>query len=171
MDAGFYSEKSENSRYKNSKIKTNIHPIHHAKPQRSQAHIILHACGGRFLHRKKIVSYISTVTMSFGMMNSSNLNNRQKPLGDRSLNHSGNVGGGSGINNDHGNDLNMSSSTEKQSKHHTFSSNSTQSIAYVKKRKDYTPNHRRRTNVPFRSPITLCFERMLGAGAFQPQFL
>ncbi|OEU12301.1 hypothetical protein FRACYDRAFT_270582, partial [Fragilariopsis cylindrus CCMP1102] len=101
--------------------------------------------------------------MSFGMMNSSNLNNRQKPLGDRSLNHSGNVGGDSGINNDHGNDLNMSSSTEKRSKHHTFSSNSMQSIAYVKKRKDYTPNHRRRTNVPFRSPITLCFERMLGA--------
>ena len=31
MDAGFYSEKSENSKYKNSKIKTNIHPIHHAK--------------------------------------------------------------------------------------------------------------------------------------------
>jgi hypothetical protein len=113
--------------------------------------------------------------MSFGMMNSCNLNDRQKPLGDRSLNHSGNVvSGGSGINNDHGNDLKMSSSTEKRSNHHTISSNSKQSIAYVKKRKDYTPDHRRRTNAPFRSPITLCFERMLGAGKFLPfpqQFL
>ena len=106
------------------------------------------------------------------MMNSSNLNDRQMPLGDRSLNHSGNVvSGDSGINNDHGNDLKMSSGIEKRSNHHTIASNSTQSIAYVKKRKDYTPNHRRRTNVPFRSPITLCFERMLGAGAFPSQFL
>lgn len=30
----------------------------------------------------------------------------------------------------------------------------------------YTPNHRRSRNAPFKSPITLCFDRMLGAGKF-----
>jgi hypothetical protein len=122
-----------------------------------------------------IYIYISSVTMSFGM-NSSNLNDRRKPLGDRSLNHSGYVVSGGGvINNDHGNDLKMSSSTEERSNHHhIMSSNSKHSITYSKKRKDYTPDHRRRANAPFRSPITLCFERMLGAGKFLPfpqQFL
>jgi len=81
--------------------------------------------------------------MSFKINSKNNMDDKTKPLGDLSLNYSGPVvnGGGGVDNGDHVNDLKM------MYDHHNHR----------------TPDHRRRANAPFKSPITLCFERMLGA--------
>jgi hypothetical protein len=87
---------------------------------------------------------------------------RQQPLGDRSLNYSVTKRGN--IDKDSGSGFRMPivGRTEVLYKPQL------QSSSIVSKNINYTPNHRRnsggRGNAPFKSPITLCFDRMLGAG-------
>jgi hypothetical protein len=94
----------------------------------------------------------------------SNTTGLQQPLGARSLNYSVTKRGGIDHDSGSGLEMPMAGRTEECNKSHLKSS----SIA--SKNIDYTPNHRRtsggRGNVPFKSPITLCFDRMLGAGKF-----
>jgi hypothetical protein len=94
----------------------------------------------------------------------SNTTGRRQPLGDRSLNYP--VSKRGGIDHDRGSGLKvpMAGRTETCNKPHP----KVPSVA--NKNINYTPNHRRttggRSNAPFKSPITLCFDRMLGAGKF-----
>ena len=80
----------------------------------------------------------------------SNTIRHKQPLGERSLNHSISERG------DHGNGSVLKTNAVRKS------------IAY-------TPNHRRTPgglgNASFKSPITLCFDRMLGAGEFERESL
>lgn len=108
--------------------------------------------------------------MSFEINSNNNMDDKKKPLADLSLNYSGPVvNGGGGINNgDHVNDLKMMSSANTKRYDHIISSHLQYPISSTvsKKTNHCTPDHRRRANAPFKSPITLCFERMLGAGKF-----
>lgn len=93
----------------------------------------------------------------------SNPTGHQQPLGERPLNYS--VTNRVGIDRNSGSGLKMpiAGRTETCYIHHLKSSN------LVNKSIIYTPNHRRnsggRGNAPFKSPISLCFDRMLGAAA------
>jgi len=104
--------------------------------------------------------------MSFGMNNTTG---RQQPLGDRPLNYY--VASRGGVDHDSGSGLKMPSAnrTEMCSNPHIVSSHLQHSSSSNKNR-NHTPNHRRtpgeRVNAPFKSPISLCFDRMLGAGKF-----
>ena len=108
---------------------------------------------------------------------------QRKPLGDRSLNYyyGSVVHGVGGINNGgYGNDLKLISnanacsglrksemiSNDNQFQLSSNIKNPGTSCTISKKSNPYTPDHRRRSNAPFKSPITLCFERILGAGKF-----
>lgn len=81
----------------------------------------------------------------------------QQPLGDRCLNYSVTKRGG--MDHDSGRSLKMPTAGRTEVYHNPHLQNII-----------YTPNHRRnsgrRGNAAFKSPITLCFDRMLGAGKF-----
>ena len=93
----------------------------------------------------------------------SNTTGRQHPLGDRCLNYS--VSERGGIDHDSGRSLKMPTTGRTEVCYNPRLPNI-----------EYTPNHHRtsggRGNAPFKSPITLCFDRMLGAGKFclQPRY-
>ena len=103
-------------------------------------------------------------TMTFRI---SNTNGYQQPLGDRPLNYS--VTNTSDMERDSGSGLKMQNVDYKEihCNRHLQSS----SVAS----KSYTPNERKtpggRSSAPFKSPITLCFDRMLGAGKFARRVL
>jgi len=94
----------------------------------------------------------------------SNTTGRQQPLGDRSLNYSVTKRGGI--------DRNSGSALKVPTAGRTETCNIPHSKipSVTSKHINYTPNHRPtsggRSNAPFKSPITLCFDRMLGAGKF-----
>ena len=105
--------------------------------------------------------------MSFG---TNNTTGRQQPLGDLPLNYYV-VSRGGVDHHDSGSGLKLPSAgrTEMRSNPHISSSHLQHSSA-GSNNIIYTPNRRRipggRANAPFKSPITLCFDRMLGAGKF-----
>lgn len=99
----------------------------------------------------------------------SNVNGHQLPMGDRSLNYS--AINRDGINHNSGCVLKMSSagrsgvhSNPQISSSRPLYSNGSSYCNNM----NFTPNHRQSSggisSAPFKSPITLCFDRMLGAG-------
>mgnify|MGYP001315982195 CR=1 FL=1 len=84
-----------------------------------------------------------------------NATGRQHPLGERSLNYSEPQRGTIDVVK-----VQNGARPEVSNIPRMQSSN----VAY-----SYTPNHRRSRNTPFKSPITLCFDRMLGAGKLHRQ--
>jgi len=93
----------------------------------------------------------------------SNTTGRQQPLGDRSLNYSVTKRGG--IDRDSGSALKVPTAGRTE----TCNIPHSKIPSVTSKHINYTPNHRPtsggRSNAPFKSPITLCFDRMLGAAA------
>ena len=95
--------------------------------------------------------------MTLGMSNASG---RQQPLGDRSLNYSDFQR--SSIDRDSASGLKVHNGSLPEARYNARM----QASGIPSKNINYTPNHRRSggRNAPFKSPITLCFDRMLGAG-------
>mmetsp|Transcript_12866 Transcript_12866/g.30081 ORF Transcript_12866/g.30081 Transcript_12866/m.30081 type:complete len:380 (-) Transcript_12866:311-1450(-) len=97
--------------------------------------------------------------------NMSKTNGYQQPLGDRCLNYS--MANRVGIENESGSVLKISATNRNAMRSNT-QINPSRTVDYCNNI-NYTPNHRRssggRNNAPFKSPITLCFDRMLGAAA------
>lgn len=93
----------------------------------------------------------------------SNTTGRQEPLGERSLNYY--ITNKDDIDHDSGSGLKMPIVVHSK----TCYNPQLQSSDFSSKNASYTPNHRRtsggRGDAPFKSPITLCFDRMLGAAA------
>ncbi len=85
---------------------------------------------------------------------------RQQPLGDRSLNYS--VSHSGPIDNDVGKVYKTQNAGPPGMSYNPRM----QAPINPTKTVNYTPNHRRSRNAPFKSPITLCFDRMLVAGKF-----
>ena len=94
----------------------------------------------------------------------SNTVGRQQPLGDRTLNHC--VSNKSDTDHKSGSSSKLPAGSSSTFRHQPILQNSN----IPNKSMNYTPNHYRssggRGNAPFKSPITLCFDRMLGAGKF-----
>ena len=88
----------------------------------------------------------------------SNTTGRQQPLSDRSLNYS--VPHRNAIDHDGGKGYKTQNAVAPT----TCYNPRMQAPNIPTKTVNYTPNHRRSRNAPFKSPITLCFDRMLGAG-------
>lgn len=85
---------------------------------------------------------------------------RQQPLGERSLNFSETQRGA--IDRDGVKGLKVQNGVRPEVCYNPRM----QPCSVPSKSNIYTPNHRRSRNAPFKSPITLCFDRMLGAGKF-----
>ena len=98
----------------------------------------------------------------------SNIGERKQPLGDRSLNNC--VLKKSDYDHLSGCSLKLPVGSSSMMRHH----HNVQSSNSVTNSINYTPNHRTssgRGNASFKSPISLCFDRMLGAGKFVDKFL
>ena len=95
----------------------------------------------------------------------SNTTARQQPLGNRSLNYSVSHRGAT----DHDGVTGLKIQNEFPPE--TCYNPRIQASSIPTKTINYTPNHRRSggRNAPFKSPITLCFDRMLGAGKLHHQ--
>ena len=127
--------------------------IHH-KP-----HFISHTGSSYF----SLIQVKENERMPFAM---NNISGRQMPLGDQSLNCNASSKGG--IDRVRVNGLKTLSSGKSYNPN--VSSSHLQQSSSVRKNSNYTPNRHRTPgggqNTSFKSPITLCFDRMLGAGKF-----